>query len=73
MMMKKSVTFSCPVVFDYVATPALLAERAQRVWRALADGTLKPALIEHYTLEAAAEAHARLESRRSIGALVLLA
>ena len=50
----KSVTFSRPVVFDYVATPRQLAERAQRVWEALADGTLKVPPIERYALDAAA-------------------
>ena len=69
----KSITFSRPVVFDYVATNAHLAERAQRVWAALADGTLKAPPIERHSLDAAAEAHARLESRRTIGALVLIA
>jgi NADPH2:quinone reductase len=71
-LVQKSATFSRPVVFDYVATPALLAERAQRVWDALADGTLKLPPIERYVLDAAAQAHARLESRATIGALVLI-
>jgi NADPH2:quinone reductase len=70
---QKSITFSRPVVFDYVSTPASLAARAQRVWDALADGTLKAPPIERHALAAAADAHARLESRRSIGALVLIA
>ena len=52
---------------------ASLAERAGRVWAALADGTLKAPPIERHALGAAAEAHARLESRRTIGALVLIA
>ena len=60
-------------MFDYVATQASLAERAGRVWDALADGTLKAPPIERHSLGAAAEAHARLESRRTIGALVLIA
>ena len=68
----KSVTFSRPVVFHYVATAAALGERAQRVWDALADGTLSLPPIERFTLDAAAQAHARLEARATIGALVLL-
>jgi NADPH:quinone reductase-like Zn-dependent oxidoreductase len=70
---RKSVTFSRPVVFHYVASPAQLAERAQRVWDALADGTLQRPPIERYALDAAAQAHERLETRASTGALVLLA
>ena len=68
----KSVTFSRPVVFHYVASPAALAERAARVWDALAAGTLRAPPIEHFTLDAAAQAHARLEARATIGAVVLL-
>jgi len=69
----KSITFSRPAVFDYVATQAQLAERAQRVWAALADGRLAVPPIERHALDNAAEAHRRLESRSTIGALILLA
>jgi len=71
-LVAKSLSFSRPVVFDYVATNEQLAERAQRVWNALADGSLKAPPIERYALDAAAQAHARLESRATVGALVLL-
>jgi NADPH:quinone reductase-like Zn-dependent oxidoreductase len=60
-------------VFDYVATNASLVERARRVWTALADGSLRPPPIERHALSAAADAHARLESRQTMGALVLIA
>ena len=72
-LVQKSATFSRPVAFDYVATPAQMAERAQRVWAALADGSLKAPPIERWSLDAAARAHERLESRATIGALVLVA
>ncbi|MGZ5156127.1 MAG: SRPBCC family protein [Caldimonas sp.] len=72
-LVQKSISFSRPVVFDYVATNAELAVRARRVWDALADGTLKAPPIERHALGAAAAAHERLESRRTIGALVLIA
>jgi NADPH:quinone reductase-like Zn-dependent oxidoreductase len=73
LLVGKSATFSRPVVFDYVAAPGVLAERAARVWAALADGTLKRPPIERWSLDAAERAHHRLESRASIGALVLTA
>ncbi len=73
LLLHKSLSFSRPVVFHCVATRAALAERAQRLWDALADGTLKRPPIERHSLEAAAQAHERLESRRTSGALVLLA
>ncbi|MDM0022017.1 SRPBCC family protein [Variovorax saccharolyticus] len=71
-LVAKSLSFSRPVVFDYVSTPAQLAERAQRVWQALADGAIRLPPIERFPLDAAAQAHERLESRATIGALVLL-
>jgi NADPH:quinone reductase len=73
LLVQKSATFSRPVVFDFVAAPGALAERAERVWAALADGSIRMPPIERYTLEAAAQAHARLESRGTIGALILIA
>jgi NADPH2:quinone reductase len=73
MLGAKSLSFSRPVVFDYVSAPGQLAERAQRVWNALAEGAIRTPVIERFSLDAAALAHARLESRTSIGALVLIA
>jgi NADPH:quinone reductase-like Zn-dependent oxidoreductase len=70
-LVMKSLSFSRPAVFDFVATAGELAARAGRVWEALERGTLLAPPIERYTLDAAAEAHARLESRRTVGALVL--
>lgn len=72
-LVAKSLSFSRPVVFDYVATPAQLAERAQRLWQALGDGTILPPTIERFGLDRAAEAHARLESRGTVGSLILTA
>jgi NADPH:quinone reductase-like Zn-dependent oxidoreductase len=69
----RSLSFSSPVVFDFMATPAERRERCERLWAALADGTLRTPQIERHALDAAADAHERLESRRSTGALVLIA
>lgn len=72
-LLARSLTFSRPVVFDFVATRELLEARAARVWQALAAGVLPPPAIERFTLDAAGQAHQRLESRASTGALVLVA
>lgn len=72
-LVAKSLTFSRPVAFDYVATREKLQERAQRVWDALAAGTLHTPTIERFSLDAADRAHERLESRATMGALVLIA
>jgi NADPH:quinone reductase len=69
----KSLTFSRPVVFDYINSRTERVARAQRLWDALADGTLRAPPIERYALDAVAQAHERLEQRRNIGALVLTA
>jgi NADPH2:quinone reductase len=71
-LMSKSVTFSRPVIFHYTAPPRRLREMAERVFEALRDGVLQPN-ITRYALSAAAAAHRDLESRRSVGQLVLLA
>jgi NADPH:quinone reductase-like Zn-dependent oxidoreductase len=71
-LLHKSATFSRPVVFDFVARPGQLAERAQRVWDALEQRVLRAPTIERFPLDAASRAHERLESRASTGALVLI-
>ncbi|HYN60460.1 MAG TPA: zinc-binding dehydrogenase, partial [Rubrivivax sp.] len=71
-LVAKSLSFSRPVVFDFVDTRSTLAERAQRLWDALADGTLSAPTIERHVLDAATAAHQRLESRRSTGSLILV-
>jgi NADPH:quinone reductase-like Zn-dependent oxidoreductase/uncharacterized protein YndB with AHSA1/START domain len=71
-LVAKSLSFSRPVVFAHVGTPARLAERANRLWAALADGAVKLPPIERWSLDAAARAHERLESRATSGALVLM-
>jgi NADPH:quinone reductase-like Zn-dependent oxidoreductase len=73
LLLHKSLTFSRPVVFAYVADPRALAERADRLWTALADGVFGTPQIERHALGAADRAHERLESRRSTGSLVLVA
>ena len=71
-LVMKSATFSRPVVFAYVATRTALEERAARLWAALAEGRMQAPPIERFTLDAAALAHARLEARATVGALVLV-
>ena len=72
-LVHKSATFSRPVVFSWLSSPSQLLERTQRLWAALADGSIKPPPIERFALDAADQAHARLESRLSVGSLVLIA
>jgi NADPH2:quinone reductase len=73
LLLHKSATLSRPVVFDYVDTRAALLERSERLWQHICAREWKMPPIERFALNAAADAHARLESRRSVGALVLMA
>jgi NADPH:quinone reductase len=72
LLVHKSLSFSRPVVFAYIATRAALAARADALWQALADGSIKAPPIERHALDAAAQAHMRLESRQTVGAVVLM-
>jgi NADPH:quinone reductase len=72
LLVHKSATFSRPLLFAYLSSPAQLLARSQGLWAALAEGSIKKPLIERYTLDAADQAHARLESRLSVGSLVLM-
>ena len=72
-LLAKSITFTRPVVFDFVATRAELQQRCERLWTALTQGRIRVPPIERHALESAARAHERLESRATSGALVLLA
>jgi len=68
----KSVTFSRPVIFHFMGDAAIRREMTARVFDALRDGRLRPQ-ITRYALTAAADAHRDLESRRTVGQVVLLA
>mgnify|MGYP006285583631 CR=1 FL=1 len=71
-LVQKSLTFSRPVAFDYVATQSVLNERAQRIWQALRTGAIQQPEIETFALRDASRAHELLESRQSTGSLVLV-
>jgi len=69
---QKSITLSRPVIFHFSMDAERRREMSERVFAALANGTLQPR-ITRYTLAAAAEAHRDLESRRTTGQVILLA
>ena len=69
---QKSATFSSPVLFHYTADRAMLTEIAQRTFEALRQGTIRLDVQHRYPLAAAAQAHRDLESRTTIGPLILL-
>lgn len=61
-----------PTLHDYTATRQELANAAEVLWKHVVGGVLKPRLDRTFALAEAAAAHRRLESRESIGAIVLL-
>jgi NADPH2:quinone reductase len=61
-----------PTLKDYVATRADLEARANDVFNAVVNGTLKLRLEHTYPLDAAAHAHRDLESRKTTGKLLLI-
>ena len=68
----KSATLSRPVLFHYTATRARLEEIAHALFDAIRRGVVRPEIRHRYPLSAAADAHRDLESRRTMGQLILL-
>ncbi|MGP3929341.1 quinone oxidoreductase family protein [Nonomuraea sp. KM88] len=67
-----SVLLSYPLVRDHVPTPTALLTRTAEVFGFVGDGRLRPVVGGRYALADAARAHADLESRRTVGKLLLL-
>lgn len=67
-----SLFLTRPKLFDHVATPAELTERAGAVYRAVLDGDLDVRIGHRYPLADARTAHEDLQARRTTGKLLLL-
>lgn len=68
----KSATLSRPVLFHYTADPTELKAIVANVFDLVVRGVLRVDVRQRYPLGDAARAHRDLESRRTIGASVLL-
>lgn len=68
----KSLTLSRPVLFHYTAERPRLLEIAANTFDAWRRGWLRTDLINRYPLASAEEAHRALESRQSVGPIILL-
>jgi NADPH:quinone reductase-like Zn-dependent oxidoreductase len=68
----KSITLSRPAITHFVQDRATLIEMAGRVFDAYRRGILRIQAPNRFALGAAAEAHRALESRATIGPIVLL-
>lgn len=72
MSLPKSIKLGYAVFFDHISTPALLRERAARLFQWIIEGTLRIEIGGTYPLADAARAHADMESRRTTGKLLLI-
>lgn len=70
-LMKRSLTVSGGSLFNYLLTTQELNMRAKAVLEGIQSGWLKLHIDQVLPLEKAAEAHQKLESRNSIGKLLL--
>jgi NADPH:quinone reductase-like Zn-dependent oxidoreductase/uncharacterized protein YndB with AHSA1/START domain len=68
----KSLRVSRPVLFHYTADVPRLREMATHVFSAVASGVLRATMRHRFPLSAAAAAHEALETRRTMGSIVLL-
>ncbi|GAA2553294.1 quinone oxidoreductase [Winogradskya consettensis] len=66
-----SLFFTKPSLSHYDTTPDAVSRRAGEVLACVADGRLTPRVHGHYLLEGAAQAHTALETRATIGKLLL--
>ena len=69
---KGSLFLTRPTIVHYVATRVELLERASAVLGWVADGSLKVSVGREFPLAAAAEAHAELEGRKTVGKVLLI-
>ncbi len=67
-----SLFLTRPKLFDHVASPQELTDRAGAVYGAVVDGTLDVRIGHRYPLAEARTAHEDLQARRTTGKLLLL-
>jgi NADPH2:quinone reductase len=67
----RSIRISSPNFAEFVDTPDTLRRRADRLFAILRTGRVRPVIDSVWPLPQAAEAHRRLESRDTIGSVLL--
>ncbi len=72
MSLPKSIKLGYAVFSDHIPTPALLRERATRLFNWIAEGKLKVEIGGVYPLADARRAHQDIESRKTTGKLLLI-
>lgn len=72
LQLPRSIKIGYAVFFDHIVTPALLRERAARLFGWVIAGKMKVKIGGVYPLADALHAHADLEGRKTIGKLLLI-
>ncbi len=72
LMRKGSLYVTRPTTGTYFPTDDAYQEAAAAVFKAVADGILKPRIAQSFPLREAAEAHRALESRATTGSTILI-
>ena len=67
-----SLFLTRPMLFDYIATPEDLQRAARALFACVRSGKLRVSIGQRYPLAEAAQAHRDLETRRTVGASVLI-
>jgi NADPH2:quinone reductase len=67
-----SLFLTRPMLFDYIATHEELERAARALFACVRAGKLRVAIGQRYPLAEAAQAHRDLETRRTVGASVLI-
>ena len=69
---KGSLYLTRPTLFTYIAERADLEAAAAELFEAIGDGKLSIEINQRFALRDAAEAHAALESRATVGSTILV-
>jgi NADPH:quinone reductase len=69
---KGSIFIQRPTLRTYAGTPEGLARCSSDVLRVLIEGTVKVEVLQRYALKDAPQAHADLETRKTMGSTILL-
>jgi NADPH:quinone reductase len=72
MSLPKSIKIGYAIFFDHIDTPELLRTRSAQLFDWITEGKLRVRIGGEYPLADAARAHADMESRKTIGKLLLV-
>ena len=72
MIQPKSLYFTRPTMFHYLATKNELNEGADKLFKKISLGKIKIKIFKKYQLEDVVQAHKDLEARKIIGPAVII-